>query len=181
MKKFIFTLLMLSVAVLFFACSQNTVKEDTASNNQNQATATVAQPQPQDNGNMVNPHGDSSMQPKQPKPIVIPDDVAKKFKAVKLSVISLKDNKTISVEVPIGKETKVPNTPVSIYVEAYLPDFSMGTENITSASSEEKNPAIKIKITKNSEKYEGWLFKNFDIHKIEDPDYDYKLIGGISK
>lgn len=180
MRKFILILLIAVLSVWFFGCSQNVVKEDATSKKTETSAAPQSQPQQKEN-TPANPHGDGSMQPKQPKPIVVPDEVAKKFKAVNLSVISLKDNKTIPVKAIIGQETKVQNTPITIYVEAYLPDFTMGTENITSASAEEKNPAVKVIITKDQNKYEGWIFKNFEIHKIEDPDYEFKLLGGAAK
>jgi len=180
MKRLITLIFFFALGLLIFGCSQNTVKEDASTSTNKAETAPIQKAAPADN-EIVNPHGDGSMQPKQPKPIVVPDEVAKKYKAVKINVISIKDNKTISVNAPIGQETKVPNTPVVVYVEAYLPDFNMGTENITSLSAEEKNPAVKVKIAKGENRYEGWLFKNFEIHKIEDPDYEFKLEGGITK
>jgi len=96
-----------------------------------------------------------------------------------LEITDKKTNKKITVKAAIGKKTTVPDTDITIYVEAYLPDFTMGTENITSASDEEKNPAAKVKIERKSNVSEGWLFKNFEIHKIEDPDYNFVLLGGV--
>ncbi|MCX8084488.1 MAG: hypothetical protein N3C60_06155 [Calditerrivibrio sp.] len=174
----IFTLaIVIIMSTFILSCSQNTVKEDPSNQKTDKQASTMGTAQQKDNP--VNPHGDTTMQAKQPKPIVVPNDVAKKFKFVNINVISLKDNKTITTKAEIGKETTVPNTNVKIYVEAYLPDFTMGTENITSASAEEKNPAVKVKITTKSNVHEGWIFKNFEIHKIEDPDYDFKLVGGL--
>ncbi|MGC8767699.1 hypothetical protein [Calditerrivibrio sp.] len=180
MKRLTTLVSLFTISLLIFGCSQNTVKEDASTSTNKTETTSVQKTAPADN-EIVNPHGDGNIQPKQPKPIVVPDEVAKKYKAVKINIISVKDNKTISVNAPIGQETKVPNTPLVLFVEAYLPDFNMGTENITSLTAEEKNPAVKVKIAKGENRYEGWLFKNFEIHKIEDPDYEFKLEGGITK
>lgn len=178
MRRYSIVLLCYVTLLFFFGCSQNTVKEDSTSQ-KNEQTQTANVQTAGDNQAPVNPHG-SDMQPKQPKQIIVPDSVAKKFKAVNINITDKKTDKVIPVKAKIGEKTSVPNTDIVIFVEAYLPDFTMGTENITSASDEEKNPAVKVAIERKDNKVEGWLFKNFDIHKIEDPDYDYALIGGAN-
>ncbi|MCA1933100.1 MAG: hypothetical protein LDL13_05955 [Calditerrivibrio sp.] len=176
MKKFIL-LSFIIYLLLIFGCSQNTVKED-QKNDSKQNNQVTSQPTSADN-TPVNPHGDGSMQPKQPKQIVVPESVSKKFKAVEIEIKDKNTNKVTTVKASIGQKTSVPNTDITIFVEAYLPDFNMGTENITSASDEEKNPAVKILVETKENKHEGWIFKNFDIHKIEDPNYDFSLVGGV--
>lgn len=168
-------------SLLMFGCSQNTIKEDQkndSTQNNKVTSQSASQSTPTDN-TQINPHGDTAMQPKKPKQIVVPESVAKKFKAVNMEITDKKTNKVISIKANIGQKTSVPNTDIVIFVEAYLPDFNMGTENITSASDEEKNPAVKVLIETKENKHEGWIFKNFDIHKIEDPNYDFSLVGGV--
>jgi len=170
MKK-LFLLAMSLLVFVFVGCSQNTTKEDSKSTSEQSQT-----PPPMTGANQ---QGEGAMMPKVPKQIAVPESVAKKFKAVNLEITDKKTNKKITVKAAIGKKTTVPDTDITIYVEAYLPDFTMGTENITSASDEEKNPAAKVKIERKSNVSEGWLFKNFEIHKIEDPDYNFVLLGGV--
>lgn len=170
MKKLFLLAMSLSLFV-FIGCSQNTTKED------GKSTSEQSQAHPPMTG--ANQQDEGAMMPKTPKQIAVPESVAKKFKAVNLEITDKKTNKKTTVKAAIGKKTTVPDTDITIYVEAYLPDFTMGTENITSASDEEKNPAAKVKIERKSNVNEGWLFKNFEIHKIEDPDYNFVLLGGV--
>jgi ABC-type Fe3+-hydroxamate transport system substrate-binding protein len=171
MKK-LFLLALSLLVFVFVGCSQNTTKEDSKSTSEQSQAAHPPMTE-------ANQQGEGAMMPKTPKQIAVPESVAKKFKAVNLEITDKKTNKKTTVKAAIGKKTTLPGTDITIYVEAYLPDFTMGTENITSASDEEKNPAAKVKIERKSNVSEGWLFKNFEIHKIEDPDYNFVLLGGV--
>ena len=71
---------------------------------------------------MAAPHG---MGAKKNLPVVVPDSVKGKWKAVKIAVTDKTSNKSSEYTVPLGKEFAVPDTGLVISVESFLPQFSM--------------------------------------------------------
>jgi len=79
--------------------------------------------------------------------------------------------------IPLHSELDIPNTELNIEVGAFIPDFKMGKESITSKSKELNNPALQVKVSENGKVvYTGWLFSKFpDMHKFEHPKYSLSL------
>ena len=180
MKK----LFVITIALMFFACSQNTVKEEET---QQEPVKTVKTQVVQKTENphqqqMQNPHANKPAAPQ--KKVIVPKEVSSKYKSVIIEVVYKTTNKTVDTDVLIGQKAEVAGTPLTIEVEAYLPDFVMDQNSMmTSKSAEEKNPAVKVKVYKADKLvFDGWLFKNFpDVHPFEDPEYKLSLKSSVTK
>jgi len=129
-------------------------------------------------GEAGSPHG---MGVRKNLPVVVPDSVKGKWKAVKIAVTEKSSNKSTEYTVPLGSEFNVPNTGLVIEVAAFLPQFTMNDASLTSVSNDPKNPAAQARITESGkEVFKGWLFANFpSVHAFEHPKYGVKLVSGI--
>lgn len=169
-------LIVLCLAVFVISCSQNTVKDEGSESAQPQKQQQSEQPAAQ-----MQPAAEKAPVEKR---IIVPEDVAKKYKSVILSVVDKKSNKDFETEVLIGQKSQASGTNLSIEVEYYLPDFVMDADNkMTTKSADENNPAAKVKVYKGGELvFDGWLFKNFpDMHPFTDEDYAISLKGSVTK
>jgi hypothetical protein len=116
------------------------------------------------------------------KTIIVPPEVLRRWKAVKLAVI----DKTLGTEniyiAPIGDTFVVPSSSLIIHVEAFLPAFTMEGTTITTSSSELLNPGAKVRITDGSTPvFQGWLFSKFpNTHAVTHPKYGFSLIGAVA-
>ncbi|BAI81138.1 conserved hypothetical protein [Deferribacter desulfuricans SSM1] len=162
--------------IVFIACSQNTIKEE-STNTSNKETVTK-----QELATKENPH--ENIEKKVERKIVVPDEVAKLYKSV---IITVKDNvekKDLDTEIIIGQTSEVSGTPLAIQVEAFLPDFVMDETGVmTSKSKDENNPAVKVKIYKNKELvFDGWVFGKFPtMHAFTDDRYSVVYKGAVKK
>ncbi len=112
--------------------------------------------------------------------LVVPDDVKKKWKAIKLNLTDKATNKSTLVSVEIGKESTLPGTNLKVFVEAFLPAFKMDGGQITSTSSDQTtNPAAKVVVTENGQEiFKGWLFELYPtVHPFNHPKYTLSLAG----
>lgn len=112
--------------------------------------------------------------------LVVPDDVKKKWKAIKLNVTDKTTNKSSLLTVEIGKETTLPGTNLKVFVEAFLPAFKMDGGQITSTSADQTtNPAAKVVVTENGQEiFKGWLFELYPtVHPFNHPKYTIALAG----
>jgi hypothetical protein len=127
---------------------------------------------------MAAPHG---MGMKKNLPVVVPDSVKGKWKAVKIAVTDKASNKSIEYTVPLGTEFNIPDTGLVISVENFLPQFSMNGSMVTSQSNDPKNPAAQAKITEGGkELFKGWLFAMFPaVHAFQHPKYTVTLVSGV--
>ncbi len=110
----------------------------------------------------------------------VPEDVKKKWKAIKLNVTDKTTNKSSIVSVEIGKESQIPGTDLKVFVEAFLPAFKMDGGTITSTSPDQTtNPAAKIKVSeKGQDIFSGWLFELYPtVHPFTHPKYTITLAG----
>ncbi|UOD35802.1 DUF2155 domain-containing protein [Deferribacteraceae bacterium V6Fe1] len=169
-------LIVLCLAVFVISCSQNTIKDEGSESAQPQKQQQVEQPAAQ-----MQPSAEKAPVEKR---IIVPEDVAKKYKSVILSVVDKKSNKDFETEVLIGQKSQASGTALSIEVEYYLPDFVMDADNkMTTKSADENNPAAKVKVYKGGDLvFDGWLFKNFpDMHPFTDEEYAISLKGSVTK
>jgi len=81
------------------------------------------------------------------KTVIVPPEVARRWKAVKLAVIDKTRGTENIYVVPIGSPFTFPSSSLTITVEAFLPAFTMDGTTITSSSNELVNPSAKVRIS----------------------------------
>jgi hypothetical protein len=115
------------------------------------------------------------------KTVIVPPDVSRRWKAVKLAVIDKTRGTENIYVVPIGTPFKVTSSTLSITVEAFLPSFTMEGATITTSSNELVNPGAKVRIIDNGlPVFQGWLFSRFpNTHAVTHPKYGFSLIGVV--
>jgi len=121
--------------------------------------------------------------PKKDRKVVVPKEVAAKWKAVKLAIEDKKTKASKEYTVAVGSDLAVPNTKITIKVLAFLPDFRMGDTDITSASDKPNNPAVQVAITEpGKEEWKGWLYAMHPaIHPFPHETVGVTLLSGVSK
>ncbi|MGA1846041.1 hypothetical protein [Deferribacter abyssi] len=172
MKKILFILLAVTIA-----CSQNAMKDEGESKTDIH-TEQVQQEK------VVNTQTPKEAEQKVEKRIVVPDEVAKKYKSVIIAVKDNQEKKDIDTEIIIGQTSEVSGTPLSIQVEAFLPDFVMDENGVmTSKTAEENNPAVKVKIYKDKQLvFDGWVFGKFPtMHAFTDDRYSIVYKSALKK
>jgi hypothetical protein len=123
----------------------------------------------------------TSHQTVKEKTIIVPPEVSRRWKAVKLAVI----DKTRGTEniyiIPIGTTFTVPSSALNISVDTFLPAFTMEGATITTSSNELINPGTKVRISENGNPvFQGWLFSKFpNTHAVTHPKYGFSLIGVV--
>ena len=115
------------------------------------------------------------------KAIVVPPEVTKRWKAVKVAVIDKTRGTESIYVVPIGKKFTIPSSNLSITVEAFLPAFIMEGSSITTSSNELTNPGAKVKIYENNlPVFLGWIFLKFpNTHAVTHPKFGFSLLDVI--
>ncbi len=89
----------------------------------------------------------------------IPADVQAKWKTVELSVAG-KDVGARNLKIPVGGETGVDKSGLTVRVVAYVPAFQSDAGAVTSASNKPDNPAVLIQLVdKGQVLNEGWVFQ----------------------
>jgi hypothetical protein len=125
---------------------------------------------------IINPR--TSHQSTEEKFVVVPPEVARAWKAVKIAVID-KSRATEDVyTVPIGGSSRIPSSNLMISVEAFLPSFVMEGSRVTSSSNQLNNPGVKVTISDDGAiVYKGWLFSNFpNTHAFMHPKFALTLV-----
>jgi Uncharacterized protein conserved in bacteria (DUF2155) len=115
--------------------------------------------------------------------VIVPDDVKGKWAAVKILVEDKKARKTQEYTVNLHSDFRPPGTDLKISVEEFIPDFKMNMGTITSASNEQNNSAVGIKVFEGEKEiFKGWLFSKFPtVHPFEHPDYSLTLKEGVER
>ncbi len=129
------------------------------------------------------PAGMPADMPKIDRKVIVPKEVAAKWKAVKLTVEDKASKSTKEYTVAVGSELTVPNTKITIKVLAFMPDFRMGEKDITSASDKPNNPAVQISVREpGTEAWTGWLYSMHPgIHPLQHEKIAITLMGGVAK
>lgn len=122
--------------------------------------------------------GGMGMGAKKESMVVVPDGLKGKWKAVRIAVVEMGSRKETLHLVPVGADTPLPGTGLTIRVENLLPDFSMGAGVITSKSEQMENPAAQVKISEGGkEAFKGWMFLKFpDTHAFQHTKFALKLV-----
>jgi hypothetical protein len=113
------------------------------------------------------------------KTVIVPPEVSRRWKAVKLAVIDkIRGTENIYI-VPIGSSFTSPSSALTITVEAFLPAFTMEGTTITSSSNELVNPSAKVRVSENGTPvFQGWLFSKFpNRYAVSHPKFGFSLIG----
>ncbi|MEI7817245.1 MAG: DUF2155 domain-containing protein [Desulfuromonadales bacterium] len=115
------------------------------------------------------------------KTVIVPPEVARRWKAVKIAVIDKTRGTENIYVVPVGTPFTIPVSTLTITVEAFLPAFTMEGTTITTSSNELVNPGAKVSINENgSSVFQGWLFSKFpNTHAVTHPKYGFSLIGVV--
>jgi hypothetical protein len=117
------------------------------------------------------------------KTIIVPPEVSRRWKAVKLVVLDkIRGTENIYV-IPIGSQVTIPSSALTITVEAFLPAFTMEGRTITTSSNELVNPSAKIRISENGTPvFQGWLFAKFPNRQaVSHPKFGINLIGVVPR
>jgi hypothetical protein len=115
------------------------------------------------------------------KTVIVPPDVSRRWKAVRLAVIDKTRGTENIYVVPIGSTFTVPSSALTITVDAFLPSFTMEGATITTSSNELVNPGARVRISENNTPvFQGWLFSKFpNTHAVTHPKYGFSLIGVV--
>ena len=169
LKKFVAILIVLVLAVSFGACKKKEEKPQ------------LPPGHPGMEGGMP-PAGMPGM-PKIDRTVIVPKEVAAKWKAIKIAIANKADKSTKEYTVAVGSDLAVPNMDVKIKVLAFLPDFRMGDKEITSVSDKPNNPAAQIVVQEPGKpEWKGWLYSMHpEIHPFEHNKIAILLVGGVSK
>ena len=121
--------------------------------------------------------------PKVDRKVIVPKEVAAKWKSVKLNVEDKTKKSTKEYTINVGSALAVPNTKIKLTVMAFLPDFRMGDKDITSASDKPNNPAAQILIQEPGKPDQKiWLYSMHPgIHPFQHEQISLTLNGGVSK
>jgi len=112
--------------------------------------------------------------PVVPSKIVVPEDIAARWKAVVIEVTDKDTAERIDYTVNIGETAPLGNTGLTLFVEAFLPSFQMEGDMFTSSSSDLTNPAAKVEIKDEggSLLHNRWLFSMYPAtHPFDHPKY----------
>ena len=121
--------------------------------------------------------------PKVDRTVVVPKEVAAKWKSVKITIEDKAAKSSKEYTIAVGAEQSIPNTTIKVKVLAFLPDFRMGEKEITSASDKPNNPAAQVSVTDGGkEVWKGWLYSMHPgVHPLQHEKIGLTLIGGVSK
>ncbi len=110
--------------------------------------------------------------------VVVPPEVAKRWKTVRIAVVDKTNVTQKTYTVPVGGKLALPSSGMTLEVEAFLPAFIMEGALLTSSSNEPTNPAAKIRITENGMViFKGWLFSKYpNTHAFMNPRYGFSLL-----
>ena len=122
--------------------------------------------------------------PVVPTRIVVPEEVAAKWKAVVLEVFDKDTSEVTTYTMNIGETAPLGSTGLNVFVEAFLPSFQMAGDVFTSSSPELNNPAARVRITDSTgaELYNRWLFSLYPAtHPFEHAKYAVTLKDYVEK
>lgn len=108
----------------------------------------------------------------------IPPDVKERWKTVNVKIIDKEKRGEKTLAVDIGKEAAVPDTNFAIKVEAFLPNYTIFDEYITSKNNEPENAAALVALLENGKEVsKGWVFEKLpDFNSYKNDKYDIVLM-----
>jgi Uncharacterized protein conserved in bacteria (DUF2155) len=121
--------------------------------------------------------------PRIPTRLEVPPEIEKVYSGIRLAWKDSQSGASGVLEVPLGAAAPLPGSSLQVRGDAYLPAFTMSSDAITSAGTEESNPAARIAVAEDGkEVFAGWIFKNFpDVHPFQHPRFSLRLEGGVRR
>ncbi|MCG6964081.1 MAG: DUF2155 domain-containing protein [Acidobacteria bacterium] len=113
--------------------------------------------------------------------IHLDDSVRAAWSGIRVKVEDAKSDSSQSYDIPIGATQALGDTGLTLQVKAFVPDFTMGSDGITTRSAQPNNPGAEVVITeKGKPDFDGWLFSKMpDIHPFSHERYRVTLVAGI--
>ncbi|MCZ7583792.1 MAG: DUF2155 domain-containing protein [Deltaproteobacteria bacterium] len=117
------------------------------------------------------------------KPLLVPDEVGQRYRAVNIVVRNKDTGQTRSHEVPLDEALPIEGTNLTIRVLGFLPALTVQPEGVGTNGTDPDNPAAKIEITEpGAEPKTGWLFQAAPgLLTLEHPTYAFALGGGVER
>ncbi len=118
-----------------------------------------------------------------PTRLEVPPEVGKAYSGIRLAWKDVQGGKSGVLEVPLGGEAPLPDSPVAVRADVFLPAFSMAGGVVTSQGVEPQNPAARITVLESGrEIFGGWIFTRFpDVHPFTHPRFQLLLEGGVPR
>ena len=113
--------------------------------------------------------------------VALDPEIADDWQAIRVRVVELESMNETFHEIAIGQEAALGDSGLTLRVVAFIPDFVMGEDGITSRSSDSQNPAARVVIIEEGKAdYEGWLFGAMpEIHAYPHEQYGVMLVEGV--
>jgi hypothetical protein len=168
LKKIVAVVIVLVLAVSFGACKKKEEKPQLPAGHPSMEGGT--------------PPNMASM-PKIDRKVIVPKEVKAKWTSVKLNIEDKSMKSAKEYVVAVGSDLAVPDTKIKVKVLAFLPDFKMGDQEITSVSDKPNNPAAQIVVQEpGKEEWKGWLYSMHPgVHPFQHEKIAITLVGGVSK
>ena len=114
-------------------------------------------------------------------PATIDPDVAAAWSGVRIRVIDRDGGSEEIFDIPINGAELLGESGLVLSAGAFLPDFILDENGISSRSAEPVNPAVRVIISEDGmEDFEGWLFASMpEIHPYPHQRYEVLLVEGI--
>ncbi|MBI5893746.1 MAG: hypothetical protein HZB79_08880 [Deltaproteobacteria bacterium] len=108
----------------------------------------------------------------------VPPDVKERWKTVSIKFIDKEKKKEKALTLDVGKETSIPDTKLAIKVEAFLPNYTIFDEYITSKNNEPENAAVLVELLEGGKGVsKGWVFERLsDFNSYKNDKYDIVLM-----
>jgi hypothetical protein len=116
-----------------------------------------------------------------PTRLDVPPEVQAAYSGIRIIWKDATNGKTGTLEIPLGGAAPIPDSPLAVGAQVYLPAFTMSGDAITSTGIAEENPAARIDIAEDGKQvFGGWIFKRFpDVHPFQHPRFSLRLEGGV--
>ncbi len=94
------------------------------------------------------------------KEIRLSDEVKAKWKEVEIEVTDSESDAKDVIKVKVGVDSPIGDTGFSVKVSAFVPDYTMFEDYVSTRSDEPNNPAVFVELLKGDEVVaSGWVFK----------------------
>lgn len=109
------------------------------------------------------------------------DSVRAAWSGIRVNVEDAKSGSSQSYDIPIGSTLPLGDTGLTLQAKAFVPDFTMGSDGITTRSAQPNNPGAEVIISEQGKPdFNGWLFSKMpDIHPFSHERYRVTLVSGI--
>lgn len=177
MKRTLIPLMILALAGL--GCSGKKAAEPGAGSAKGEPAKTASEAQVASHGMPSDQAHSQAME--MNREIHLDDSVRAAWTGIRVKVEDLKGGSSQSYDIPIGATQPLGDTGLTLQAKAFVPDFTMGSDGITTRSPEPNNPGAEVIISEQGKPdFNGWLFSKMpDIHPFSHEKYRVTLVAGI--